>query len=296
MINKFLIRLFICSISYLFIISCSNNEAEKKDELKETSVLSDSSKPAEEVNTISYTLPSPMQISGLLKKAGLRYYSGLTNPLENYNTYISENTVSKTIALGIYLSDLSYCILNKQNQSSKNYFKICTQLSESLGLAQAFQDNNVPERIEKNLENSDSITKIMAEIQMESDNLLEENKQAYISVVAFSGAWIECMYIGTKVHEKEKNANVARHIVEQMGIAENIIKALNVCNTKKSDIEKLLQDMNDLNNIYTNFKSVREAKESDPDVIDPASLKITVDELLRFSTKIEEIRNRLIKA
>jgi hypothetical protein len=282
----------------LLTTSCGGggNEAEKKDDIKDTVTVVETSKAIDENNeTSSYTLPSPMQIATILKKAGLKYYSGLTNPIENSNKYANANTVTKTLGLGVYLSDLSYCILNKQNQESKNYFKTCTQLSESIGLAKAFQDNNVPSRMEKNIGNGDSISKILSEIQMESDNVLEENKQSYISVIAFTGAWIESMYIGTQVHAKEKNVNVATNIIEQMGIADNIIKALKASSSKDADVTVLLQDMNSLNDIYNNFKSVKEIKEKDPDVIDPAKLTISVDELLNFSQKVAEIRARIVK-
>ncbi|MHB8259036.1 MAG: hypothetical protein ACYDCN_10855 [Bacteroidia bacterium] len=282
----------------LFTASCGGREteldkdADKREELKDVIPANDIDTTDE---TSSYTLPSPMQIATILKKAGLKYYSGLTNPVENSNKYSSGNMVSKTLVMGVYLSDLSYCILNKQNQGSKNYFKICSQLSESIGLAKAFQGNEVPARLEKNMSNSDSVSNIFSQIQMESDNVLEENKQEYISVIAFTGAWIECMYIGTQVYIKEKNTNVSTNIIEQMGIAENIIKALNASANKAADITVLLQDMKSLNEMYNNFKSVKEIKATDPDVLDPAKITISVDELLNFSNKIAEIRARIIK-
>lgn len=282
----------------LLASSCggNGNETEKKDDLKDIATTSDTVNiPANNSETNLYTLPSPMQIANILKKSGLKYYPDLTNPVENSNKYNSGNMVSKTLAMGVYLSDLSYCMLNKQTQEGKNYFKTCTELSESIGLAEAFKGNNVPKRLEKNMSNSDSVSNIMSEIQMQSDNVLEENKQEYISVIAFSGAWIECMYIGTQVYAKEKNTNVTTNIIEQMGIAENIIKALKSTASKDADVTVLLQDMNTLNDIYNNFKSVKEIKATDPDVIDPAKITISVDELLSFSKKIEEIRQRIIK-
>jgi hypothetical protein len=281
----------------LFTASCGgdNNEAEKKEEIKDTTLVETAKAANENSEASLYALPSPMQIATILKKAGLKYYSGLTNPTDNASKYKNGNLVVKTLGLGTYLSDLSYCILNKQNQESKNYFKTCSQLSESIGLAKAFQDNNVPRRLEKNMTNGDSVSKILSEIQMESDNVLEENKQSYISVIAFTGAWIESMYIGTQVHIKENNANVTTNIVEQMGIAENIIKALEVNKSQDADVTVLLQDLNALNDIYNNFKSVKEIKATDPDVIDPAKLVISVEELSGFTKKVEEIRTRVIK-
>jgi hypothetical protein len=281
----------------LFTSSCGGGSgADKKEEMKDVVASVDSTPVTNNNNETSlYSLPSPMQIASILKKAGLKYYTGLTNATDNLNKYNSSNTVGKTLIMGVYLSDLSYCMLNKKTEEGKNYFKTCTQLSESIGLAKAFQDNNVPQRLEKNMTNEDSVSNIMSEIQLQSDNMLEENQQEYISVIAFSGAWIECMYIGTQVYMKEKNANVSTNIIEQMGIAENIIKALKANSSKDADVTILLQDMNALNDMYNNFKSVKEIKATDPDVIDPAKITISLDELLGFSKKIEEIRARIIK-
>ena len=297
MMKKISYKLLLSAGVILLASSCGGgSETEKKDDLKETVTNVDTvSAPANNSETSLYTLPSPMQIANILKKSGLKYYPGLTNPIENANKYSTGNMVNKTLAMGIYLSDLSYCILNKQNQESKNYFKTCTQLSETIGLAEAFQGNDVPKRLEKNMSNGDSVSNIMSEIQMQSDNVLEENKQEYISVIAFTGAWIESVYIGTQVHANEKNTNVTTNIIEQMGIAENIIKALKATASKDADVTLLLKDMNSLNDMYNNFKSVKEIKATDPDVIDPAKITISVDELLGFSKKIEEIRNSIIK-
>ena len=282
----------------LSMTSCGGgNESEKKDDIKDTLVVSEANKGVNENNETSlYTLPSPVQIAEIFKKAGLKYFNGITNPVENNNKYVSGNTVTKTLGLGVYLADLSYCILNKQNQESKNYLKTCIHLAENVGLEKAFKSNHVPERIEKNMDNQDSIALILAEIQLRADNILAENKQNYISVISFTGAWIESMYIGTKVHEKEKNTNVTIHIVEQMGIVENIVKALSVTAASKDvDVSYLLQEMKSINDMYNNFKSVMEIKISDPDVIDPAKLTISAEELLGFSKKIEEIRTRIVK-
>jgi hypothetical protein len=285
-------------ISVLFMASCdgTGKESEKKDELKDTIMTPEAGKLSDENNeSVSYTLPSPMQIAAILKNSGLKYYNGITNSTENSTKYSSANTVTKTLGMGTYLADLSYCILNKQDQESKKYFKTCSQLAESIGLSKAFEGNKVPARMEKNLNNQDSVSKILAEIQIEADNTLEENKQGYISVIVFTGAWLETMYIGTQVYSKEKSANVVNSIVEQMGIAENIIKALKASSSKDADITGLLNDMNSLNELYNNFKSVKELKATDPDIIDPAKLNISTDELQSFSKKIEEIRTRIIK-
>ncbi|MEO8762470.1 MAG: hypothetical protein ABI388_12715 [Bacteroidia bacterium] len=296
--KKIIANSILLSLSILLMTSCggNGNENERKDELKDSTAVAETVKTVDEnSDEKSYTLPSPMQIATILKKSGLKYYGGLTNPIENSSKYRTGKTISKTLGMGTYLADLSYCILNKQTQETKNYFKTCTQLAETIGLAKAFQTKGVPSRMEKNIGNQDSVFKMLSEIQIETDNLLEENQQNYISVIVFTGAWVETMYIGTQVYSKEKNSNVVSNLVEQMGVAENIIKALQATASKDVDVTGLLQDMNALNDMYNNFKSVKEIKATDPDIIDPSKLTISAEELQSFSKKIEEIRTRIIQ-
>jgi len=288
----------IFSLSMAFVIaSCGDgNEAEKKEEMKDTTLaVIDSSQKTAPEEDISYTLPSPMQIASIFKKSGLKFYSGITNPADNANKYKASSTAVKALNLGVYSADLSYCILNKQNQDSKNYFKASRTLSSEIGLSKAFEANNVAQRMEKNMAREDSISRILGEIQMQTDNLLEENKQNHISVISFTGAWIESMYIGIQVQMKERNANIAEKLVEQMSIAENIIKALKANAAKEPEINALVDQMNSLNDIYNNFKSIKEIKATDPDVIDPSKVSISTEELLNFNKKVEEIRTSFVK-
>lgn len=277
------------------LIACNGGtEPEKKEEMKD-SVLAPvvDSKLAE--SDISYTLPSPMQIANIFKKSGLKYYSGITNKPDNAAKYKSGSASGKALNLGVYSADLSYCILNKQNQDSKNYFRSCKELATELGLSAAFETKNAGKRMEKNLNNQDSLSAILVDIQMESDNILSDNNQEHISVISFAGAWIESMYIGIQVHTKEKNANMTAKLVEQMAIADNIIKALKAQSGREAGIENIIKQMTSLNEIYNSFRSVKEIKATDPDVIDPAKLDISFTELFSFCKRVEEIRSEIIK-
>lgn len=280
-------------LSALILSSCGGGaDSDKKEEIKDSVAVNT---PAPENDEMSYVLPSPVQVADIFKKSGLNYYSGITNLAVDVNKYKSSSTINKALNLGVYSADLSYCMLNKQNQESKNYFKACKELATDLGLSKAFEIKDAGKRVEKYLSTPDSLTTILADIQMESDNILSENNQEYISVVSFAGAWIESMDIGVQVHMREKNTGIANQLVQQMGIAENIIKALKAHASKDAGINDLVQKMTSLDEIYKGFKSVQEIKAADPDVIDASKLNVSLTELYSFSKKLEEIRNTIIK-
>ncbi len=279
------------------LVSCGGgNEPEKKEEMRDTAtVAADSGKVSTDEDEISYTLPSPMQIANIFKKSGLKYYSGICNKTDEINKYKAGSLTVKALNLGVYSADLMYCSLNKQKQETKNYFKVCKELASELGLSKAFEFDNAAQRMDKNMNNPDSLAAMLVNIQMETDNILNENKQEHISVISFAGAWIESMYIGVKVNAKEKNTDIAAKLIEQMAIADNIIKALKVHATKDADVAGLLKQMTELSDVYNNFKSVKEIKATDPDVIDPAKLNIGITELYSFSQKLDEIRSAITK-
>lgn len=276
--------------------SCGGSpEPEKKEEIKDTLVAVNSAQQAEEED-VSYVLPSPAQIAAMFKKSGLTYYPSITNNPDNLTKYKGGSLLNKAMNLGVYSADLSYCIFNKQTQQTKTYYKVCHDMAAEVGLSKAFEGNNNLQWMEKNISNTDSLTTMLVNVQMETDNILSEEGSEHVSVLLFTGAWIESMYLGIQVNAKEKNTNIAARLVEQMAIADNIIKALRVNKAKDPGIEEVMKQMTELNDIYNNFKSVKELKATDPDVIDPAKLNIGITELLSFSKKIEEIRSSIIKA
>lgn len=277
------------------LVSCSTGEdPDKKEEMRDTTLASEpSGMPADSVD-VSYTLPSTLQIASIFRKSGLSYYSGLTNPTDNVSRYKGGSLFVKALNLGVYSGDLSYCILNKQSEESRNYFKACKELAGELGLGKPFE--SVARRMEKNLNNQDSLALILVAIQMETDEILAVTDQEHLAVISFTGAWIESMYLGTRVHAKEGHIRIADKLVEQMGIADNIIKALKVHRGKDPGIDGLVKQMESLNAIYNGFESIREVKAADPDVIDPAKLHVSLKELYTFSQKVDEIRSAIVKS
>ncbi|MGZ3863830.1 MAG: hypothetical protein ACXVPN_01815 [Bacteroidia bacterium] len=278
----------------LLLSSCGgNNESEKKEELKDT-VATETVKTEEPNDDVSYSLPSPAQIAKILKKSGLKYFPDITNTTEGVN-YKSGSTSVKALNLGVYSADLSYCVINKQKEESKKYFKVCKELAAELGLGQAFDMNQMAKRLESNLEREDSLLSLLSEVQMNSDNILEESGRTFVSVVSFAGAWVESMYIGMKVNVKERNTSLDHRLVEQMAIGENIIKALNANRSKDPGIAAIVDDLKALVDIYNNFSSVKEIKAKDPDIIDADKLDVSIPELFTFSQKIDEVRAKFIK-
>jgi hypothetical protein len=277
----------------IFLFSCGSG---KKDDQKEVTSTKDTTAPAaaeHKGDQTSYTLPSPIQIASIFKKAGLTYYPNIGNAAENASKY-NAGKVNESLNLGVYSADLSYCALNKQAQDARNYLKASRQMAEMLGLGKVFETDNLASRFDANLSVDDSLGPIIADMEMQTDLILQEREQEYISATVFAGAWVESMYIGGKVFEKGKGKNVSAHLIEQMAIANNIIKALKANESKDPAISGVASDIASIRDLFENFAGVK-ALTQDRDEVDFSKIAITDAEMAGFIKKIDEIRAKIVK-
>ena len=272
----------------LLLVACGSETA--KDETvtapaQDTTVVASAETP-----DVTYSLPSPLQIASIFKKSGLKFKDGITSSMTDPAKYTTN--LSKAINLGVYSADLSYTVLNKQTQSAMNYMKLSRQLADNLGMGTVFEQGNLSKRFEKNLGNEDSLAYIIAELQMVTDMYLDENDQQQITSIVFSGAWIESMYIGSKVYEKGKDKSLNNKLAEQMTILGSIVNALKVEEKKDPAITGLIADLQSIKDIYDALPSVKNnpnaAEDSDKD------LSLTDDEVTQLTTKIEALRVKFI--
>lgn len=237
----------------------------------------------------SFLLPSPLQIASIFKNAGLVYFPGLTSPVKDASQYNS--TFQASINMGIFSADLSYCILNKQTQESLDYMKTVKSLAEKLGFGSVFQTNSLMSRFQNNMGNTDSLASVIADLQMQTDTYLEQNKQKYVGVIAFSGAWVESMYIGSKVYEKGKSSNVSSRISEQMNILDNMIKLLNKYQAADPHISGLAKDLQAVQNEYSAYSEV---KNYNPDGDQP--IMLSPEHIAQISSLVQDLRAKYISA
>lgn len=244
-----------------------------------------------ETPTVSYSLPSPLQVASIFKKSGLKYKSGVTSTFKDPSKYTTN--LSKAVNLGVYSADLSYTVLNKQNQEAMNYMKLSRQLADALGMGTVFDESNLSKRFEKNLGNEDSLAYIIAELQMVTDMYLDENEQQQITSIVFAGAWIESLHIGANVYEKGKDKSMNNKLAEQMTILGSIINALKAEEKKDPAISGLIADLQSVKDIYDVLPTTKSTSE-DADNTEN-ELTLTDDEVNQLVKRIEELREKFIK-
>lgn len=242
----------------------------------------------DETKSVFYALPSPLQIALIFKKSGLKYSEELVNSKNNVSKYTS--SFSKSLNLGVYTSDLAYCVLNKKTQEAINYMQVTRQLADELNMSGVFDSGSLGTRFEKNLGNEDSLASILAELQMEIDLFVQDNKREHVSAIAFTGAWIESMYIGSKVFEKTKEKKISNKIGEQMSILGNLIKVLKVYEDRDAGVTGLINDLSSVKELYDDIPAVKKLEEEETG----QEIVLTETEFMSISKKIQELRTKIV--
>ncbi len=276
----------------LILKSCSDEPKSTESELLVKADSTIEAAVAEDLQETTVDLPSPLQLASIFKKSGLKYVGEIANSPKNVTKYNGNNNV-RALNLGVYSTDLAYTLLNRQFDESKGYLKVCQEISTALGLKKAFETNGLAERFVKNMGKEDSLMEIIAEIQMQSDEILEEHNQEHLKAVAFAGAWFESIYIASKVYATDKNKYLCVSLMEQFSIAENIIKALKANQKKEPECELLCDDINSVLSLFKNSTAIKIANPDED--LDFSKITLTDQEFNALEKKINEIRTNIIK-
>jgi len=179
----------------------------------------------------------------------------LTNSIDNVDNYNSKQ--DQKLNYGIYSADMAYCIMNNQTQESINYLSTLKKLSEKIWMTDVMGAMGLSQRLEANVGNEDSLTYIMADLQMQMDDYLDENEMGAAGSIIFAGAWIETMYLGVKVNENEGNEKLINRLSEQAIILESLIGSIKQ-NNNDNQLSDLLTDLESINKHFTGFNDSEE--------------------------------------
>jgi hypothetical protein len=262
-----------------FLASCGGVNEKETALVEEETATEEMVITEEDMNQVDYVLPSPLQIAQLFKNAGLTYVGDLTNSSDKADNYNSK--YDQKLNYGVYAADMAYCIINNQTQESINYLGSLKELSEKLWMTDIMGSMGLSDRLGANVGNEDSLTYIMADLQMQMDDYLDENGMGYTGSIIFTGAWIETMYLAAKVNETEANPKLISRLSEQAVILGGLIASIKQ-NDKDNDFADLVTDLEKINGHFTGFndESVEEFTLSDE------AVKALSADLIEIRTKI----------
>jgi len=292
--------LYISIIGFIMFSSCSNSskDAPIEDDLINPKDTVLTSAHVQEVKEIFYNVPSPLEISSMLKNAGVSYNAEYLNSFQKVSKYTTVEEMATN--LGVYGADLSYNRLYDQIQESVNYFAAIKQLSDNLGIPQE-QGGSAAERLESNLENRDSLLNIISQTYSNADQYLKQNDRGSTASLIIMGGWIEALYIATQITtQTDNNKLLLNNIAEQKFSLQNLVGLLS--NYKDDEIvAKYLKKLHKLELVYDKVEIKQSENVVTTDtikgltIIDNSNEIIISDETFtEIMTILSDLRNEII--
>ena len=145
------------------------------------------------------------------------------------------------LAMGVYGADLSYASIFEQTQTVMKYMSTSKKLADGLGLLSTI-DNAIVKRLENNVNDRDSIIRIISETFMNSNSSLKEDNRPALAAIILAGGWIEGLYIATALTKSTKDKDLIERIVDQR-LSFNDLQKLLESNNDNPDCAQILNDM-----------------------------------------------------
>ena len=285
-------KALILSFTTLLMTQCGGGSEDVINKTTEETVNTNQEvSPRIEIDTTDYDYefvpPSPIQIASILRKANMPYEDGLTNPTENADNYASQ--YKQSLNFGVYACDLAYCVTNNKSTEAAEYLKTVKKMSAKVGLSAVFDNESLIKRFENNIGNQDSIMSLLFDIQMLTDDYIQDNELRDLSVIYFTGAWVEGMNIGTHTIVGNTDHKISVLLSEQMTIAESIIRGLRAVENPSNDLVDLTDHIEEVVDAYHNLWSVKKEGEN----IEYLDVELTHDEVVSISDMILELREEI---
>jgi hypothetical protein len=231
-----------------------------------------------EFHVLVINIPSPLEILTFLPKAGIPYNKSMLNPVENSSKYTT--TTRKGLNYGAYIVDLVYLSTNEQFSEVKNYFKTSHDLAASLGCAESF-DNISGTRLEKNIDQKDTINKVIDQIYTEMDSYLRDNDRLLTATQILVGSWIESQYITVNlIKDSEKNKDneiLFQKVLQQNFTSQKLVELLKEF-SKEKDFKSMIDGVTELDKIYSSLHGDNIDKET----------------LTKLAAKLTEVRTKMV--
>ena len=252
------------------------------------------------ISSILQQIPSPLEISVLLKESGTKYNSTILNTTENLPKY--NNNYKKALNLGIYGTDLGYTNIYEQNQDGLKYLESIKSLADGLNIGQFFDIETIG-RLATNSKNLDSLLLITTQNFNSINSYLQTQGRANLSVLLLTGGWVEAMHITCQVASiNPQNKELQEKVGEQKIILENIMLLLSFYKDTDENMAFLLKDMEELKTAYDKINIIYTYKESTMEVVNgvaeikdnsTTSIQITEQDISTIKTITNSIRTKI---
>lgn len=290
------------SIPLVLCLACSSGEKPDEDAfLKSVSNTQLAPKmDAELIGGLLGQIPSPLEISALLKASGTRYDREFLNKPRNYDRY--NTSYKQALNLGIYGTDLGYTNIYEQNLDGIKYLSAIKQLADELKIGQFFDIETIG-KLAANSNNLDSLLLVTTQNFNSINQYLQTQDRSNLSVLLLIGGWIEAMDITCQVAKNDMTNKQLHETIGSQKITLEQIMLLLSFYEHDSNINLLLADLEDLKTAFDNIQINYRYEASSIEIIDgvavvkdnsTTTINITEADIISIRSKTSAIRNKII--
>jgi hypothetical protein len=246
-------------------------------------------------------IPSPLEISYLLKESEAKYDKAHLNDPNNVTKYNSN--FKRALNLGIYGTDMGYTNIYEQNQDALLYLNAIKKLADDLSIGQFFDINTI-KRLATASSNLDSLLLITTKNFNSINSFLQGQKRSSLSVLLLTGGWLEALHILCSVAEKNpSNAQLKETIGEQKIIMENVALLLSFYVESDPNIRQLSEDLEELKAAFEEIEIRRVYREPTYTVVNgmlviqdnsSSEVLITDENVVNIREVTKKIRKQII--
>lgn len=255
----------------------------------------------EVIGDILQRIPSPLEISVLLKESGRKYNSAFLNDPANQPKY--NTNYQRALNLGVYGTDLGYTNIYEQNQDGLKYISAIKSLADGLSIGQFFDVATIG-RLAANSQNLDSLLLITTQNFNSINTYLQTQNRANLSVLFLTGGWVEALHITCGVAQNDPgNQQLKETIGGQKIILENIMLLLSFYKDHDENMATLLADLDGLKRAFDNVKITYIYEESTFEVVDgvmvirdnsSSTIDITPEDINSIRNLTDSLRKKII--
>lgn len=287
----------------MLLASCSNGETTEDTETKTEDTTSTQIQKKNPLNVVPmngamFSIPSPIQLGGIIQKSGAAYDADILNNPKAYEGYV--DLVSQSLNLGVYGADLGYCALYDKQQESIGYIKSAQKLSDILGISDAFGIETI-QSVERNLDDKDSLLYIISNSYRRADDYLQTSELKHIGALIIVGGWIESLYFAGILGKENKSLEVVNMIGMQKHTINTMLDKMLTRYFNEPGVEEVYNDLDEVrksfNKVNINYEYIAPETNKDKRTTTFKS-KATVDmsdEVFNdIVDKIKTIRTKII--
>ncbi|MGC8823362.1 MAG: hypothetical protein ACP5PZ_02045 [Bacteroidales bacterium] len=248
---------------------------------------------------VAYYLPAPQITNQYLKKLGIYPNKTLVSSYTNIEKYTTSE--STALMLGIFIVDVGYLNIYREDESTEYYLKAINQLARDIGLGAVLTLEMYRKLVELR-NNQDSLQRFLSYLFVNSNDYLKSNAQERLATLVMTGAWIESFYLLCQTYKEESSPDLLTFLYQQKFILDNLIQAVKIYYKTSPTLDYIIETLVemaynfDVLDFRYHYKNPAITREKNIYVVhNQCEISGSASALEKILSLSEELRNKIVQ-